>query len=189
MAWSFAFFPSKRQLSIFFNFHFSSVHFTSWVLLNWRFLARLPRWQLGYCSLVFPAFSHVVRRDVSGYLGVGWTIFWVFVFFSHFTRRSFYRMRKKILFSKNLTRLWVVFKRLDSERWSLEYQGVCITPGTTISTWERLGVCMTTFSKEKARIFYMFPFHWDVINYLNVMFQNIPSIINCLCFWTVLWWM
>ena len=27
VAWSFVFFPSKRQLSIFFNFHFSFVHF------------------------------------------------------------------------------------------------------------------------------------------------------------------
>ena len=27
VAWTCVFFPSKRQLSIFFNFHFSSVHF------------------------------------------------------------------------------------------------------------------------------------------------------------------
>ena len=66
-----------------------------------RFLARLPRWQLGYYSLVFPAFSHVVRRRVSRYLGVGWTIFWVFVFFSHFTRHSFHRIRKNIVFDES----------------------------------------------------------------------------------------
>ena len=48
----------------------------------------------------------------------------------------------KLLFLKNLARLWVVSERFWLEMWSLEYQGVCFIPGAAISPLR--GVCKTS---------------------------------------------
>ena len=60
---------------------------------------------------------------------------------------------------KTLSCFWKVLLK----RWSLEYQGVsvvCLARSSHQSLRTYYTICITSPSKEKARTFYLFPFHW-----------------------------
>ena len=86
----------------------------------------------------------------------------------------------KILFLKNLTRLWVVSERFWLERWSLEYQGVCIMPGAAISRWERLPFTLQLSEWKRSKHFiYLkccvpnFPLNYKLLPFSNCFVMNL----------------
>ena len=119
-----------------------------------------------------------------GYLGEDKQSFEFSIFYSPFTRHSFHRIWKNIVF-EDPARLLAVPERFDSKRWSLEYQGVHIMPRSAISPWERLSFKWQLFQRKRPEHFTCFLFI-DVIIYIYVVLRNVPLIKNCCCFGTVL---
>ena len=87
----------------------------------------------------------------------------------------------KILFLENLARLWVVSERFWLERWSLEYQGVCIMPGAAITPWERVPSTLQLFQRKRLEHFTCF-FLTYVIIYLKRCVPNFPHNYKLLLF-------
>lgn len=86
---------------------------------------------------------HVVRRDALSWRG--WTIFCVLYLFLLILPGTAFTKCGKILFLKNLA-IWVASVRFWLEKWSLEYQGVCIMPGVFFNIMKQDNMTWILFS-------------------------------------------
>ena len=104
----------------------------------------------------------VTLLDILVRMDQGRTIFGVFpaIFFPHFTRRLWLNL-EKILFLKNLGRLWVVSEKFWLERWSIVRISRCLDHAQS-----RLHYSF--FQRKRPEHFTCFLF-LDVIIYFNVV--------------------